>query len=243
LFLAGAGALESLGSRPGETLRSRVVLACLTIWLLALPLRTFARTFDWKDQRTFLTRTIAAGGDSARMWINLGGLELSEGHLEAARQALDHALEKEPDNPLALLNLAAVLIKQRDFAGARAILKKIKDPPELWARAEESLAVLENRETGKVNLQRLRLAARLGPPNWAIEQRYIKALADSSFPERAIIELETCIGVAPYRAESWQMMSELLLKIGRPNEAAAALAEAEANDVHLHDRMVGSLPH
>ena len=124
-----------------------------------------------------------------------------------------------------------------------AVLKKIKDPPELWARAEESLAVLENRETGKVNLQRLRLAARLGPPNWAIAQRYIKALADSSFPERAIIELETCIGVAPYRAESWQMMSELLLKIGRPNEAAAALAEAEANDVHLHDRMVGSLPH
>ena len=32
------------------------------------------------------------------------------------------------------------------------------------------------------------------------------------------------------------MMSELLHHIGRPNEAAIALSEAEANDVHLHDR-------
>ena len=107
---------------------------------------------------------------------------------------------------------------------------------ERMGRAEESLAVLENRETGSVNLQRLRLAARLGPPNWSIEQRYIKALADQNFPDRAMIELKTCLVAAPYRAESWQMMSELLQKIGRPNEAAAALAEAEANDVHLHER-------
>ena len=32
------------------------------------------------------------------------------------------------------------------------------------------------------------------------------------------------------------MMSKLLQKIGRPNEAAIALAEAEDDDVHLHDR-------
>ena len=233
LFLAGTVAFDSLGWSAGRGFRSKVALVCLTIWLLALPVRTFARTFDWKDQRTFLTRTIAAGGDSARMWINLGGLELSEGHLEAARKALDRALAKEADNPLARLNLAAVLIKQRDFPGARALLKKITNPPELWARAEESLAVLENRETGEVNLQRLRLAARLGPANWAIEKRYIKALADLNLPDRAITELKACIVAAPYRAESWQMMSELLQRIRRPNEAAAALAEAEAKDVHL----------
>ena len=53
-------------------------------------------------------------------------------------------------------------------------------------------------------------------------------------PDRAITELKTCLGVAPYRAESWLMMSELLQRIQRPNESALALAEAEANDVHLH---------
>ena len=102
--------------------------------------------------------------------------------------------------------------------------------------------MLENRESGQVDLQRLRLAARIGPANWAIEKRYIKALADFSFPDRAMTELKTCLAIAPYRAESWQMMSELLRKNGRPNEAAVALAEAEADDVHLHDRISDNTP-
>lgn len=229
LFLAGAQVVNSLGSRR--------IYVCVTIWLLFLSARTFVRAFDWKDQRTLLTRTIKQGGDSARMLINLGGLELSEGNLIAARVALHRALEKEPDNPLAQLNLAAVEMKERDFAGSRALLAKVTDPPELRARAEESLAVLENRKTGRVNLMRLRLAAHLGPTNWSIEQRYIKALSDCGYPDRAITELKTCLTVAPYRAESWLMMSELLRKIGRPNEATIALQEAAAADVHLHDRL------
>ena len=168
--------------------------------------------------------------------LNLGGLELSQGHLDAARQALGGALAKEPENPIALLNLAAVTIKQGDFPAARAFLKRVTGAPELRARAEESLAVLENRESGKVDLLRLRLAARLGPVDWMIEKRYVKALADLNFPERAIAELGSCLAVAPYRAESWQMMNELLQRTGRPNEAALALSMAEANDVHLHER-------
>jgi tetratricopeptide (TPR) repeat protein len=228
LFLAGAAALDSSGSKP--------IYICLTIWFLCLPVRTFARTFDWKDQRTFLTRTIADGGDSARMLINLGGLELSEGHLEPARAALERALGKEPDSALARLNLAAVKIRERDFAGARELLKKVTEPPDLQARAQESLAVLENRETGTVDLMRLRLASRLGPSNWTIEQRYVKALADVGYPDRAIAELKTCLAAAPYRGESWLMMNQLLQKIGQPNEAAIALAEAEADDVHLQNR-------
>ncbi|HEY2798976.1 MAG TPA: tetratricopeptide repeat protein [Chthoniobacterales bacterium] len=255
LFLAGAAAWNSLGgpswwahswSSRGETKpdmrehvasegwrRREFATLCLTIWILFLAGRTFLRTFDWRDQRTFLMRTIADGGDSARMLINLGGLELSEGRSARARRALEQALVKEPDNPMALLNLGAVAIKERDFSRARQLLQKIQSPPALEARAQESLAVLENRESGKVDVIRLRLAARLGPANWAIEKRYIKALADLGYPDRAIKELKTCIAVAPYRAESWQMMSELLRRINRPNESAFALAEAEADDVHL----------
>ncbi len=240
LFLGAGAALASSGWLAEKNLRARALTVCLTTWFLFLPVRTFLRTFDWKDQRTFLTRTIRDGGDSARMWINLGGLELTEGNFVAARAALDHALAKDPDNSLALLNLAAVTIKRGDFPGARAILLRIKEPPELRARAEESLAVLENRESGKVNLLRLRLAARLGPTNWMIEKRYIKALADLNYPERAITELKTCLAAAPYRAESWQMMSALLHRIGRPNEAALAMFLAESNDVHLRRR--GTVP-
>jgi len=229
LFLAGIVALSSLGQNS--------FFVCLTIWMLLLSGRTFLRTFDWKDERTFFSRTISDGGDSARMLINLGNLELSEGHLEPAGQALDRALQKEPDNPLAELNLAAVKMKEGDFSGARLLLQKVNHPDALRAKAEETMAVLESRETGMINLMRLRLATRLGPPNWDIEKRYIKALGDSGFVARAITELRTCLTIAPYRAESWLMLSELLRQGAQPNESATALAEAEARDVHLRARL------
>ena len=240
LFLAAAAALEWFGRSVRTSYGSKAAWVCLTIWILFLPARTFARSFDWKDQRTFLTRTIAAGGDSARMLINLGALELSEGHLEAGRHAFNGALAKDPGNPLAQLNLAAVEIKQRAFPSARSRLDKIAQPPELRARAEESLAVLEKAQTGEIDLMRLRLAARLGPSNWEIEKRYIEALADLGFYERGLSELKMCLTSAPYRAESWLLLSDLLRQIGRPNEAAAAIAAAEAADVHLQERVAAS---
>jgi len=229
LFIGAVAALSLSGGRS--------LYVCLTIWLIFLSGRTLVRTFDWKDERTFLSRTIADGGDSARMLINLGDLELSEGHLESARVDLERALQKEPDNPLARLNLAAVKLKARDFPSARLLLQKVTQPAELRAKAEETLAVLESRESGMINLMRLRLAARLGPPNWEIEQRYIKALVDSGFIAKGVTELRVCLSLAPYRGETWLMMSELLSKINRPNEAAIALAQAEARDVHLQARL------
>ena len=232
LFLALALWIGSSGSR--------FLYGCLAIWILFLPVRTFVRCFDWKDQRTFLTRTIAVGGDSPRMLINLGGLELSEHHLEAARKTLERALEKEPKNPLAQLDLASVNTKERDFTGARKLLKGITEPEELRARATESLALLEGHETGHINLMQLRLAARIGPPNWEIERTYINALASSGYAKKAIEELKTCLVIAPYRAESWLLMSELLRKTGRPNEAAIAYAEAAATDLHLAQRLAAS---
>src|SRR2546430_587013 len=72
------------------------VLTFAALWIAFLGLRTFYRAQDWQDPRTFFTRTIAAGGDSARMLINLGGLELSEGHFEQASMFLQRALAKNP---------------------------------------------------------------------------------------------------------------------------------------------------
>ena len=85
------------------------------LWIAFLGVRTFYRAQDWQDPRTFFTRTIAAGGDSARMLINLGGLELSDGHLEQAEMFLQRALAKNPEQPFALLNLAAVALKRNDL--------------------------------------------------------------------------------------------------------------------------------
>ena len=104
------------------------------------------------------------------------------------------------------------------------------------AQAQELLTILENKESGKVNLLRLRLAARTGPPNWAIEKRYVKLLYENGATGAAIAETQSVLQTQWYRAESWELLSELLAKSGRNAEAAEARARAQEYDVHLAQR-------
>ncbi len=213
---------------------STVILgSALAVWFIFLGARTWIRTFDWKDQRTFLERTIAGGGDSARMLINLAGLELSEGNVDVARKNLGVALRKEPNHPLAILNLASVTMRQNDFGAARELLNRAAKTPLIEARAYELLALLEHKENGRVELLRFRLAARTGPPNWSIEKRYVEVLDQTGETNAAIAELKSCLATQWYRAESWQLLSELLTKTGQPDLAARAKSLAEDYDVHL----------
>jgi len=227
LFLAAGLAIS------GFSIPARVLGPILAVWLIFLGARTWIRTFDWRDQRTFLERTLASGGDSARMLINLAGLELNEGQLDSAKKHLALALRREPDQPLAILNLASVALRQNEFTAARTLLDRATKMPLVDAKAYELLAVLEYKEKGNIDLMRFRLAARTGPPNWAIEKRYVAALDQSDATPAAITELKSCLTTQWYRAESWQLLSELLAKTGQAGDAAAAKARAEDYDVHL----------
>lgn len=240
LFLALALVAMRLVTSAHRRQVTRIGAAAIAVWMLFLGGRTFARTFDWRDQRTFLERTIAAGGDSPRMLINLGGLELSAGRLDEAKKHFETALRKQPDQPLAVANLAAVAIKQNDFNAAHALLARATEMPLVAAQAHEMLAVLAQKENGKVELQRLRLASRTGPPNWAIEKRFVKVLDEVGATDRAIAELKHCLGTQWYRAETWHLLSELLAKSGRAPEAAAALQQAHLYDVRLAERLTPS---
>jgi tetratricopeptide (TPR) repeat protein len=223
--------------RQGWMILSRVTVSAAALWITFLAGRTFIHTFDWKDQQAFLVSAIAQGGDSSRMLTNLGTLELAEGKLDAAKSHLESALQKDRDQPFALLNRAAVAIKQGDFKLAHEMLTRALESPLTAAKAHELLAVLENKETGNVNVLRMRLASRTGPPDWAIEKRYIKVLNQSGYTERAITELKTCLRTQWYRAESWQMLSELLANAGQRDVAARAHAMAQDLDVHLASTM------
>jgi len=105
--------------------------------------------------------------------------------------------------------------------------------PLVDAEAHQLLAVLESKESGKVDLMRMRLAARTGPPNWSIEKRYIQLLDQTGGTAAAINELLTCLQSQSYRAESWKLLSDLHAKLGHFTQAAEALEQARAYDVHL----------
>lgn len=234
LFLAATIEVESwLKTTPPQKSMRGLATVALCLWFVFLGGRTFARTFDWKDQRTFLERTIARGGDSARMLINLAGLELSEGKLPEAAAHLHVALAKKPNQPIAILNLAAVALKQNDFKQARELLNRAVDMPIVDAEAHRMLAALEHKEQGKVDIIRMRLASRTGPANWTIEKAYIELLDQVGARSAAINELLAVLQNQWYRADSWVLLSDLETKAGHADQAANALAQAHDYDVHL----------
>ena len=217
--------------------RSRIPVpaatAVVALFVVLFGVRTFLYTLDWKNQRTFLERTIASGGDSARMLINLASQELHEGQLDSAKKHLDAALEKEPDQPFAVINLAVVAIRKEDYATAREILNRAKDLPVVDAQAYELFAILEFKEHGNVDVRRFHLASRTGPANWRLERRYIEVLDETGDTRGAVRELGKVLVTQWYRAESWQLLSRLFSKSGRTREGMEALEQAKAYDVHL----------
>ena len=170
------------------------------------------------------------------MLINLGGVELSEGHLEKAETMFQRALAKNREQPFALLNLAAVALKRNDLKVARSFLERAQKKSVSQAQAEEMLAMVEQKEQGQINLLRLHLALRTDPPSWAIMRRYLAGLAVSGQLPKAVAELRVLLKTEWYRAESWRLLSEYLTRLGHFKEAAQAMEQARAFDVHLKDR-------
>lgn len=237
-FLILAATLEivtllQVQQRSARSTATLVASGLLALWLTFLGVRTFIRTFDWKNEHTFFERTIAHGGDSARMLINLGALEMNEGKLEDAALHFHAALQQKPGQPFAIVNLAAIALKQNDLSLARQLLERATKMEAVDAQANEMLTVLEHKETGRTNVMRMRLASRTGTPNWSIEKRYILLLDETGEHAAAIKELQDCLTKQWYRADSWLLLGQLLAKANLRDLAALAYIRAHRYDVHL----------
>jgi tetratricopeptide (TPR) repeat protein len=230
-FLFVAAAL-SISVAP---LPQRPLAIALGVWIACLGARSFARCGDWKNQRTFLESTAICGGDTARVEINLGVLESSEGRQKIAVAHFENALHESPGQPFALLGLASAQLRAHDYAKARELLAQAEKIPFVQADALQSLAVLEwqRNQTDRIDL--LKKAAQIAPKNWAVQKRYITHLDERGETLDAVNALRAVLERQPFRADSWKLLADLLAKIGQPDFAAAARARAAELDVHLDE--------
>ncbi len=205
--------------------------ALLLVWVVFLGVRAFHRQADWKDQRTFLERTIAAGGDTPRMRINLGNLEFQAGRPELAVAHYREALRRAPEQPMAWLALANVAVRTRDFATARAALAHAEKSPLLAADILQTRAALEHLETGRDTGDLLRQAVERAPRNWPLRKRHLEHLDEAGRTVEAARELREFLAAQPFRADSWKLLAVLLEKMRQPEAAAQAYAQAAARDV------------
>lgn len=221
-----AAALLSLKPRP-------LLLAVVILWGILLAVRTFVRTFDWKNERTFLERTIAAGGATPRMYVQLGNLESSQGNQARAIEHIGRALTMAPNQPFALLALANSQLRNGNYAEARHYLQKAHVTPWLRPQVLETQAVLEYKEKSQVRFDLLEQAVALAPNYWPARKRYIQLLDETGRTSEALEKLATYINIHPYRADSWLVLSKLLLRADQPEAAIHAYEQAMAYDVEL----------
>jgi tetratricopeptide (TPR) repeat protein len=212
-----------------------VVLAVPVIvaagWVVFLGGRTFYRQADWRDQRTFVERTMAAGGNSPRMMMNLANVEFGEGHMETAIKLYREALRRAPDQAIIWFGYGSVLMRAHDFAGAREALTHADKSAFLAPDICLVRAGLENAETQRDPGDLLRRAVALAPKNWGIRQQYIQYLHDSGQRREALRELQGFLQGSDFRAESWRLLAGYLAEEQQPKLAMEAYEEAAKRDV------------
>jgi tetratricopeptide (TPR) repeat protein len=210
-------------------------IALLVLWGLFLGGRTLLRNPDWHDQRTFLERTIADGGGSARMWINLGGLEITEKHFSLAIDDLRQALALTPDQPFGLITLGSAYLHEKKYELARQQFQKALAHPITQAEAFQDLAIVDYQENGADRLDLLERAAQIAPENWAIQKRLAEHLGERGQIVAAISLLRSITIRQPWRGDSWRLLGDFWVHVQKLDSAERAYQKAIDLDVHDDD--------
>lgn len=203
--------------------------ATVAITVVCLPL-TWRQAGVWRDSLTLFSHSLATGHDSPVARTQLG-LALSEmGRPGDALPHLQRALEAQPWNDGAMLNLAAILITKNDpdsLAEAKRLLAHIGDA--------ERYAKKININLGRIAKAEGRYAEALAAIDAALGFPPAKpaTLADRGYvlwklgrlPE-ALADLDTAIGLDEEIAPAWLNRGNVLMDLERPQEAERSFARS-----------------
>jgi len=165
LFLGGC--MLDLPRRFGSGLT-----ALAAIVILAFSVRSAIRSSDWSNDETFYKRTLAAGGISARVYVNLAQIYANRGEYAAAEKILRRVVEITPDYPIARNNLASVLAYEGKITESEAIFAKSAE------RASESKGQYPRTWIAAFNVAHMRSRAKDDAEAIAVLQR-----ARADYPE------------------------------------------------------------
>ena len=140
--------------------------------VLALGARSFVRSSDWSNEETFYKRTLASGGNSERVSVNLAQIYARRHDYPAAEKLLREILQRNPDYPTARNTLAAVLRLKGNKAEAETLLQSsVKlattarhDYPRTWLAAL-NLAQLRHEAKDDDGALKILAEARASYPN------------------------------------------------------------------------------
>lgn len=209
--------------------------------VLALSARSFVRSSDWSNEETFYKRTLAAGGNSERVSVNLAQIYARRHDYPAAEKLLREILQRNPYYPTARNTLAAVLRLKGNKAEAETLLQSsVKlasttrhDYPRTWLAAL-NLAQLRHEAKDDQGALKVLADARASYPNvWDLVSFESELRRVNEGPAAAVPVIEQFV------RENWWHHGAVL-SLGRlyAQENDAGRAEAElrlASRLDVHD--------
>ncbi|MDQ6623008.1 MAG: tetratricopeptide repeat protein [Verrucomicrobiota bacterium] len=218
----------------------RAAVACALVAVAGFGVRSYFRSGDWLTPRIFYQRTMAAGGSSMRVALNLGMIYTKSGEYAKAETVFRRVLQITPDYALARTNLAEVLYRQGKHAEAEAMFaasssaapEARKDNPRTWIAALNLAHIRHNEQDDAGALVILDRARADYPGVWEIIRFESEIVRKVRGPDEALRL------VADFARDNWWhygatiALGQLLAEKGDVEAAVKQLRFASWLDVH-----------
>jgi tetratricopeptide (TPR) repeat protein len=242
LYLPSVGALLFLAGvvldLPQRVRRFATAVACLAV--LALGVRSHVRSSDWLNSEVFYTRTLAAGGGSVRVVLNLGQVYASKEQYGRAEALFRRALHLCPTYVMARNNLADVLHRQgkaedaeRTFREASAAAPEArKELPRTWVAALNvaKMRIIAKDDQGALEV--LGQARRDYPGVWRLISLESELLRKAHGPAAALPTVQEFARTNWWHFEAEFALGKLYHELGEIADAEAAFRRASRLDIH-----------
>lgn len=242
LYLPSVGflifAVGCLLEFPRSALRFAPVLACLAC--LALGARSFVRSTDWVTPEIFYQRTLAAGGKTLRVAMNLGQVYSANGEYAKAEALFRRVLEISPDYTMARSNLGEALFRQgrkKEAAEVFATASKSADQsrttyPRTWIAAVNVAHMRHNEHDDDAAIAVLAKARNDYPGIWEIVSFEAELLREMYGADAAIPLIRTFAEDHWWHAQAFMALGRLCAERGDAERAEISLRHASWLDVH-----------
>jgi len=214
--------------------------AIAAIAILALSVRSTIRSSDWSNEEKFYKSTLAAGGTSCRVGVNLGQIYANRGEYAIAEKMFRHILETNPDYPIARNNLASVLVHEGKTAEAESLFARDAEHakeagvqyPRTWI-AVLNLANMRSRAKDDAGAIALLERARADYPQvWELISLESELLRRTQGPLPALRLIENYTRQNWWHHAAWLAEGQLYAENNDVAQSTRALRYAALLDVH-----------
>lgn len=223
----------------------RVSLALVCVALIGFSARSVIRSTDWITPEIFYQRTLAAGGMTTRIGVNLAQIYANRGDYAKAESIYRRVLTITSDYPIARTNLAEVLSAEGKKDEAEALLLSAntaaietrKEYPRTWIAAL-NLAHFRHQERKDPEALAILERARVDYPHtWEIISLEAEILRVTQGPTAAVQLVENFVHRNWWHYGASLALGRLYFEAAKLQDAEIAFRHASLLDVHDVDAL------